>query len=315
MRLSGHTRRRAAYCGSIACTAVLMAACASSPSPEGATRTEGLHGSNWMDLIDEAVVYDVDPSGPVKLTDGVYEGPPYVAGGASRPRTILIERTMRRGDLDGEAGDEVAVLLSSSSGGSGEFIHLAAFANDAGAARNVGTAAVGDRVDLIRMDIAARNIVLDVVEAGPTDAMCCPTQLTRKKYRLQSGRLEHVSNDPLGTLSLSLLEGPEWSLVEMDGRPLPGGVKPATLRVADGSAGGFSGCNNYTGSIEERSPGEVRFGRQAVTMKACQEPHDSFEREYLRRLSLVNSYSFVAGRLALSWSSEEGGRGTLLFER
>lgn len=310
IRLSGYLRRPVVYGVSTVCAAISIAGCVSSPAP-----TETSPAADWMDLIDEATVSGVDPSGPIKLADGVYEGPPYVAGGASRPRTVLIRQTMRRGDLDAKAGDEVAVLLSSSSGGSGEFIYLAVFAYDEGAARNIGTAAVGDRVDLIRMNLTDRNIVLDVVEAGPTDAMCCPTQLTRKEYRLELGRLEHVSDEPMGKLSLSILEGPEWSLVEMDRQRLPEGVKPATLKVADGRAAGFSGCNNYTGSIEETSPGNIRLGQQAVTMKACLEPHASYEREYLRRLSRASSYSFVAGRLALSWEDGEGGQGVLLFER
>jgi len=310
IRLSDYLRRPAVYSVSSVCAVILVAGCAGSPAP---TRTPP--EANWMDLIDEATVSGVDPSGPIKLAGGVYEGPPYVAGGASRPRTVLIRRTMRLGDLNGKAGDEVVVLLSSSSGGSGEFIHLAVFADDDGAARNIGTAAVGDRVDLVRMDVADRNIILDVVEAGPTDAMCCPTQLTRKEYRLELGRLEHVSNELMGKLSLSMLEGSEWSLVEMDGQRLPEGVKPATFKVADGRAAGFSGCNNYTGSIEETSPGNIRLGQQAVTMKACIEPHASYERGYLQRLSRARSYSFVAGRLALSWGDGEGGQGVLLFER
>jgi hypothetical protein len=62
---------------------------------------------------------------PVTLSEGSYLEPPYVPGGASRPRLTLAERPLLRGDLDGDGGEEAAVLLIEQSGGSGERLYLA----------------------------------------------------------------------------------------------------------------------------------------------------------------------------------------------
>jgi len=117
-----------------------------------------------------------------------------------------------------------------------------------------------------------------------------------------------------GTLSLATVSGAEWTLDEMDGKPLPKGARPPTLQVGDGAVFGFGGCNRYRGGIEERTPGSVSIGKLASTMMACVEPQTSLETRFLRELALVGSYTFLEGRLALLW--EEGGqRGVLLFRR
>ena len=65
---------------------------------------------------------------PVRLTDGVYKGEPFMSRGASRPRVQLRTELSVVADLDGDDVEEVAVLLAELSGGSGEFIHLAVVA-------------------------------------------------------------------------------------------------------------------------------------------------------------------------------------------
>ncbi len=287
--------------------ALAVGGCASKPP-------ESVSGANWIDGIANAEVSGVEETGPARLTRGLYEGAPYAPGGASRPRVLLIPQTETRGDLDGRVGEEVAVLLSASSGGSGEFIYLAVFGDDDGSARNLATAPVGDRVKLRTIEISDRAIVLEVLEAGPKDAMCCPTQLARRIYQLEKGSLQQVSNEVTGTLSLASLAGPEWRLIEMDGKPLPEGAKQPTLLIDGGTAAGFSGCNRYTGKITETSPGRVALGPQAVTMMACIEPHATLEQGYLRRLAKTDAYSFLAGRLLLGWSDGDES-GTLLFDR
>ena len=51
-------------------------------------------------------IYDDD----VTLTDGRWEGEPFVADGASRPAVGIIDDFMLIGDLDGDGTDEVVVF-------------------------------------------------------------------------------------------------------------------------------------------------------------------------------------------------------------
>lgn len=305
-RMNVSIKRACAPVGALG-LALVFSACASKPADpaDGANRSNG---------IADAEVRNVGDLGSIKLRDGLYEGPPYAAGGASRPRVLLLGHTERRGDLDGAPGDEIAVLLAASTGGSGEYIYLAVFGAANRSARNIATTPIGDRVKMRDMAITNRTIVLDVLEAGPADAMCCPTQLGRRTYQLDKGVLKQVSNDVNGALALAAIAGTEWRLIEIDGKPLPEGAKAPTFNVEAGRVSGFAGCNQYTGGIEETSPGSISLGQQAVTMKACTEPYASVERDFLRRLSKVQSYTFLGGRLALSWLDDDQ-RGILLFEK
>lgn len=132
----------------------------------------------------------------VRLKNGVYVGPPFVKGGASRPRVELLGAWTAAGDMDGKTGDERAVLLSEESGGSGVHVFLAVFGARDGKLENLGTALVGDRVKPKGMALERRTIVLDLVEAGPADPACCPTQASRRSYRLGPGGLVELPDVP-----------------------------------------------------------------------------------------------------------------------
>lgn len=248
------------------------------------------------------------------LRDGAYEGKPYVEGGAGHPAVRLIEPMTASGELDGAPGDEVVALFAQTSGGSGEQIYLAVFQLRDAELVNVATADVGDRVKLRRLSVEGGTAVLDVVQTGPGEAMCCGTQLARKTYRLESGRLQRVASQVVGRLSLAAISRLEWVLDEMNGKPLPLGAQPPTFAVNGDVASGFGGCNRYSGPIKESAPGKVSLGDLAATMMACGDAQMLLEDEYLRSLRQVSAYTFLAGRLALSW--EGGGeRGLLLLRR
>jgi hypothetical protein len=85
---------------------------------------------------------------PVTVHDGVYEGEPFVPGGASRPRVELVEDLLVQGDLDGDSVEEAAVLLAESSGGSGVMTYLALVTWRDGAPVNLATRLIGDRVQI-----------------------------------------------------------------------------------------------------------------------------------------------------------------------
>ena len=108
----------------------------------------GAHASEGPPLPDGIAnaSYSGTEYGTVTLTDGVWEGEPWVEGGASRPRVGLAPDFLRRGDVDGDGADEALVIVWQSSGGSGTFNYIALLDQVDGAWRNTATTALGDRV-------------------------------------------------------------------------------------------------------------------------------------------------------------------------
>lgn len=59
---------------------------------------------------------------------------------------------------------------------------------------NVATTLLGDRVQINSVDIAGNEIIVDMVNQGPEDAMCCPTQHVVQTYELQGEELVQTSS-------------------------------------------------------------------------------------------------------------------------
>jgi hypothetical protein len=135
---------------------------------------------------------------PVTLTDGQYQGPPFVEGGASRP-TVTFFEPYALGDLDGDGVADAAVLLVENSGGSGSFVYLAAVLDSGGSPDNVATMSLGDRVQPQSLAISAGQIDLQLIGFGPSDPLCCPTQQEEQTYALQDGQLVQTSSQILNT--------------------------------------------------------------------------------------------------------------------
>lgn len=249
----------------------------------------------------------------VQLRNGVFEGDPFVSGGASRPRLEVLTRLTAGGEVEGRREPVRLAFLAASAGGSGVDIYLAAFARSGDVVVSVASILIGDRVQLRGISVADGRINVDVVEAGPSDAMCCVTQLARKTYRLNQSGFVMVSSEVTGRLSLHTLEGADWTLEELDDTPLAPDLAAPTLRIADGTVSGFGGCNRYRGGIRETSPGSVALAPVLSTRMACDGPRTNVEDPFLRRLQKVTSYRFVEGRLALYHDDENGRPGRLLF--
>ena len=251
---------------------------------------------------------------PVTLAGGVYEGAPVEAGGASRPSLRLWDSTFHTGEMDGAEGSEAVVMLSSSTGGSGEFVHVAVFGTRDGAVTNLGTAPVGDRTRLQSLWLERGKVLMDVIEAGPEDAACCPTQVARKTYGFEGGQFKQLSSEVRGVLALSMLAANEWQLVEIDGQPVPAGVDPPLIHFERESVRGFAGCNLFNAPITESKPGEITIGPAAGTKMACPPEKMELEARFLDQLAKVTRYGYVAEQLALTWQDGERS-GTLLFRK
>jgi heat shock protein HslJ/predicted nucleic-acid-binding Zn-ribbon protein len=251
---------------------------------------------------------------PVTLSNGIWEGPPYVEGAASRPRVGLLEDMQLMGDLNGDGREEAVVFLWQSGGGTGSYLYIAVMQAENGEYKNISTALVGDRVKLRGANIDSGKISLDVLQAGESDAMCCPTQLAKRNWVLKDKQLEEGKMEITGTLSLSTLEGSEWHLTHFDReQPVSENVE-VTLSFNEGRISGKSACNRYAAQVSESDePGGIRIGQSMGTRMACPEQLMEIEHRYLATLSQVTSFSFNSGSLTLSGAKEDGSRFSMVF--
>lgn len=254
--------------------------------------------------------------GPVALVDGIWEGEPFDEGGASRPRVRFVGDFMAAGDLDGDGSDEVVVLLSESSGGSGKFLYLAVVDRNGGELDNVATELVGDRVQVRGASVDDGKILLDLLRVGPSDAACCPGELATVGWKLSSegGLSEVTSSEEHSRFSLETIGQTEWVLAAWAfDDPAPAEPR-VTLVYTDGRFAGQSGCNSYFASVEQGElPGDVSVGPAGATRMACPEPKMDVESRYLQQLGSVNRVGFVATQLALSYE-RDGVLGVMLFD-
>jgi len=262
------------------------------------------------DVVDDTRLANATYQGiaeePIRLQDGRWEGEPYVEDGASRPSVGLVEDFELTGDLDGDGISESLVLLWQSSGGSGTFDYLAVMAERDGVMVNLATAPIGDRVQIRGGKIVDGIVGLEVVQQGEDDAACCPTQLATRSWSLDGGRLVEHEMKLTGTLSLSVLEGSEWVLIDAGPEvSLPGDAQ-LTLVISDGRIAGYSGCNRYSARIEYGpAAGEISIGPVMGTRMACPEDQMALEAGFLGLLGHASMFRFTGGQLILRGEQEE----------
>lgn len=251
----------------------------------------------------------------VTLVDGRWEGQPYAEGGASRPSVGLLRDMYFTGDLDADGQEETVVILWQSSGGTGSNVYIAAMKPENGGYQNISTALLGDRVKLRSGKLDSGRIVLEVLQAGESDPMCCPTQLATRSWSLEGTQLTEGKMEVTGKLSLSILEGSDWLLTHINRQePLPDDAE-VTLSFGAGQISGTSACNRYSAGIEEGDmPGDILIGPAMGTRMACPEPLMEVESLYLKALAQVTSFSFFSGSLAMNGRDEDGKPFSLLFK-
>ena len=243
---------------------------------------------------------------PVTLSGGEWQGDHFDEGGASRPTVGLVRDFQLTADLNGDGAEEEAVLLWTSSGGSGTFNYLAVMGRTEGNVTNMGTAELGDRVKIRSAEVIDKQIVLNSIETGPDDAACCPGQKMLRTFALTDGVLNEVATDDLGRMSVADLGGTEWVLTHFTWDDLAPPEPEITLIFADNGIVGFSGCNRYNSEVTEgEMPGDLSVGLIAGTRMACPDDLNDLESRFLQALESVNQYSFVAAKLVLSWSRED----------
>ena len=287
------------------CGIVAVELLAATQAHTGAPSEEELANASYRGVYDE----------PVTLENGSWEGEPFAPGAASRPSVDLVRDFRLSGDLNGDGRDEAVVLLAESSGGTGTNLFLAAVARRDGSVVSVATALIGDRVQVMEARVKNGDVELEVVQAGPLDGVCCPSQKTTRRWSLDGTTLKEGAPAVTGKLSLQDIEGPEWVLTHRDWEdPAPAEPK-VTLKLEGNRVVGAGGCNSYFADVRAGgTPGELSVGPIAVTPIACPGKRGELEGRYLKALEGAFQYSFLAGKLALTTKTGEV-YSTLLFGR
>jgi heat shock protein HslJ len=252
---------------------------------------------------------------PITLKEGRWEGEPYAAGGASRPAVSFVSDFHVSGDLDGDRSEDAVVLLAESTGGSGENIYLAVVARRDNQLRAIGTARVGDRVQIRDLRIDGRDIVVDLVQAGAQDAACCPGELLTRRWQLGSaGLVEAQTLNKPARLTLETLAGTEWVLHAWNMNDATPAKPEVTLVLKDGKFAGGAGCNRYFAAAKlGEMPGDVTVGPAGATRMMCPPEQMIVEGRFLKQLAGVKKFGFMVGRLALSYETD-GVWGVMLFD-
>jgi hypothetical protein len=145
----------------------------------------------WDALANAEYIFDLGEARTVKLVDGKYEentGP-----GATEVFTAEMSPVYALGDLNGDGVADGVAIISYNTGGTGVFFDLEAVLNENGRAVPVAGAPLRDRMILRTLGIASGKIMLDMVQAGPSEPACCPTEEVLRVYNLKGKDLVQAS--------------------------------------------------------------------------------------------------------------------------
>jgi heat shock protein HslJ len=249
----------------------------------------------------------------VTLKDGEFREP--AAPDSALENVVQLMDWSVIGDITGDGVDDAAVLFWNNSGGSGTFIYLAVVSGEEGQVTNLSTTLLGDRVQVEALAIDSGKIIVDSVQHGPDDPMCCPSEKVHEIYVLEGDTLVQESREVFSEGEDAVDEaliGPVWQWVRFVDPLEAYDVELAenyTLEfLPDGQVNIQADCNQvlatYTG-IESHI--DFEFGPS--TLAACDE--DSLGDEFIKNLDAAAIYFFQDGNLYFDLMMDSG---TIHFE-
>jgi len=126
---------------------------------------------------------------PITLVNGRFTGPPPSAGAPVRRSAGLAGSRLATGDLNRDGRPEAVVVLWSDESGRDRRYFLAVLTADERGVRNVATAPIGDRLQVMAVRIEENRIVVETLTHTRTDPPCCPSQKARRLWAFADGML------------------------------------------------------------------------------------------------------------------------------
>jgi hypothetical protein len=162
-------------------------------------------------------------SGTAPLLDGEYREA--AAPGSATETIIRLTNHIAYGELNGQPA--AAVVLVTDPGGSGTFYDLAVVVNQNGKPVNVATTNLGDRVEIHGVSILDNQVVVDMLQAGPDDPLCCPSQWLVNRYTMQNDQLVLTASENIETILDKGGTNPEQ--ITFDPNGLAGSIEGVTI--------------------------------------------------------------------------------------
>jgi heat shock protein HslJ len=253
-------------------------------------------------------------SGEASLKNGEYSEP--AAQDSAAEIHVMLSEHRADGVLE-DASQAAAVILVTSTGGSGTFYDLALVLDLDGQPIHFASTFLGDRVQINSLDFEGGALLVDMVTQGPEDPFCCPTQHVLQRYVLEEGELKLESSEVLsedagevlsGDTTETGLTGVEWQWVEyqeMDDSLLVVGNPQVYTLVFEpqGEVQIKADCNRVLGRYT-MDGSQITIELGPSTLVAC--PPDSLSEQYLSLLSDVVSYVMRDGNLYLAVKYDSG---------
>lgn len=93
------------------------------------------------------------------------------------------------GDLNGDKFGDFVVIVTSNTGGNGQFFNLVAYTNSSGKPLLADSVFLGDRIKINSVKIEDQVIYVDIITQGPGEPMCCGTLQKIEKFKLSGNKL------------------------------------------------------------------------------------------------------------------------------
>ncbi len=249
------------------------------------------------------------------LRNGKWVGEPE-PGFTARPEMSLSRDIFLVGDVEGDGNEEAVVLLTECCEGTGIFSHLVVMGSRAEKPFQLGSAFIGDRVDIRSARFENGAIILDVVQAEPHEGFSYPTQLATRHWVFREGKLEETASKVTGRLTLAEIEGVDWMLERLSWDDDERTASNVTLSFKAGRVAGSTSCDPYSGNyVAGERVGLIEINQPAFsTRRTCPDFDRTVEHRYVEALKHVSGWSFVDGQLVLTARLQTVSEG-LVFRR
>jgi hypothetical protein len=172
------------------------------PAPTAAAPAAPITAALTLDQLKNfTYVLEQAPGGKAALVNGKFAAA--LGAGATQTVTVTLAEPVAIGDLNGDGAADSAVVLATSTGGTGVFRSLHAALNKDGKPSEAAFAYLGDRVQVKSLTVRDGAVIVDLLTHGPKDSACCPTMEVVQTYKLQGNTLILLSVVQKPTIKLS----------------------------------------------------------------------------------------------------------------